>query len=393
MSATVISFGCRLNLAEGEAIAQATRHLNSGTVINSCGVTAEAARQARQAIRRAARARPHERILVTGCAAQHDPESFAAMPEVAAIIPNAAKRDPASYGGHGPATPVGFARSGASHARAFLEVQHGCNHACTFCMIPLARGPSVSAEPDQVIEAARAALDEGAPEVVLTGVDLSGFAGGLGRLCERLLEALPHLRRLRLSSLDPIEVDPVLAELFASHDRLMPHLHLSLQAGHDLILKRMRRRHRVADAERLVDRLRARRAGLAVGADIIAGFPTESEAHADATRQHLARLGLEMLHVFPFSPRTHTPAARMPQVPSPLIRERAATLRADAATRHARWLDSLVGAVAEVAVEKDGRSGYAPGYARVTLPPSPPRHIVATRIIARDGERLIGVAA
>ncbi|MEP7222002.1 MAG: MiaB/RimO family radical SAM methylthiotransferase [Novosphingobium sp.] len=370
MSVEVVSLGCRLNLSESETM----RGLLAGNagdlvVINSCAVTAEAVRQTRQAIRRARRAAPHARLLVTGCAAEIEREALAAMPEVDGLIANAAKLDPRAWN----VAPSPIPAPSAVYTRAYIAVQNGCDHACTFCVIPQGRGASVSRTAADVINEARRHLAQGAREIVLTGVDVTSWGHDLpdvprlGDLAEALLEACPALQRLRLSSLDGVEIDGALFELLASEARVMPHVHLSLQHGHDLILKRMRRRHSRGDAVRLVERLRARRSDLALGADLIAGFPTEDAAMHAANRSIIAELGVVHGHVFPYSPRPGTPAARMPQLDTPTIKARAADLRAAVAKVRASWLPSLVGHPQSVLAEKDG-TGHAPNFARVQLP-------------------------
>ena len=349
MPTQVISLGCRLNIAESDAIA-AMLGTRDAVVVNSCAVTGEAAKQSRAALRRARRERPGAELIATGCAATIDPTAFAGLAD--RVVPNAAKLLPASWGAARAVTPI------ARHARAFVPVQNGCDHACTFCIIPQGRGASVSTPADMVVERVAALVAAGHREVVLTGVDLTSYAPGLGSLCERLL-TLTKVERLRLSSVDGHEVDPVLFELLASEPRVMPHLHLSLQAGNDLILKRMRRRHSGADAVALVARLKARR-DVAIGADLIAGFPTETDAMFADTLALLDDCDVVHAHVFPYSPREGTPAARMPQVAIEVRRDRAARLRAAAAERKARWLRSLAGTVQDVLVEKPGDRGHSP---------------------------------
>ncbi|MGH6953588.1 MAG: tRNA (N(6)-L-threonylcarbamoyladenosine(37)-C(2))-methylthiotransferase MtaB, partial [Alphaproteobacteria bacterium] len=329
----IITFGCRLNAYESEAMRALARGagLADAVIVNSCAVTAEAERQARQAIRKVRRERPEARIIVTGCAAQIDPERFAAMPEVDQVWGNREKLDPRSYGGPGGRILVGdimAARETASHlvdgfesrARAFVQVQQGCDHRCTFCIIPFGRGPSRSVPMGAVAEETRRFVARGYNEVVLTGVDLTAYGQDLpgrptlGQMVRRLLRAVPDLPRLRLSSLDAVEVDGELKRAIAEEPRLMPHLHLSLQSGDDMILKRMKRRHGRADALGLCAELRSLRPDVALGADLIAGFPTESEASFENSLSLVDACGLTYLHVFPFSPRPGTPAARMPQV-------------------------------------------------------------------------------
>ena len=369
MTVEVVSLGCRLNLSESEELRALLGAEQDLVVINSCAVTSEAVRQTRQAIRRARKARPDARLLVTGCAAEVERAALAAMPEVDGLIANAAKLDPRAWN-----VPPARQPFASAHTRAFIEVQNGCDHACTFCVIPQGRGPSRSRSVGEVIADAERHMAAGAREIVLTGVDVTSWghdlpgAPRLGALVTAILLALPGLERLRLSSLDGVEIDDELLDLLASERRVMPHLHLSLQSGHDMILKRMKRRHSRADAVNLVNRLRARRPGLSVGADIIAGFPTETDAMHDANRSIIAELGVVHAHVFPYSPRPGTPAARMPQVPPATIRTRAADLRGAAAAVRAAWLDGLVGTSLQVLAERDG-TGHAENFARVRLAP------------------------
>ncbi len=364
----IVSLGCRMNIAESERMRAMLAGEPDLVVVNSCAVTGEALRQTRQAIRRARRDHPAARLVVTGCAAEIDRAAIGAMDEVDALVANAAKLDPRAWNIAADAPPRAPART-----RAFVAVQNGCDHACTFCVIPQGRGASRSLTVAQVLGEVEAHLAQGAKEVVLTGVDLTSWghdlpaAPGLGTLVAAILAAFPALPRLRLSSLDGIEIDPLLFELLAHEPRVMPHLHLSLQHGADLILKRMKRRHLRADAVELVSRLRALRPGIAVGADLIAGFPTEDDSHHAETLAIIEELGIVHAHIFPFSARPGTPAARMPQLPRETVRTRAAALRARAATVRARWLDSLVGETLPVLAERDG-TGYAPNYARVALP-------------------------
>lgn len=357
-------------------------------VINGCGVTNQAMRQTRAAVRRARRERPQAEIVVTGCASDMDRAAFATMPEVDRIIPNAAKLSAATWGAF-PNAPAP-----RRHARAFVGVQNGCDHDCTFCAIPQGRGPSRS-EPIGAIVARIAALVEGGVnEIVLTGVDLTSYAGGLGALIEAILRDVPRLPRLRLSSLDTIEIDDRLFDLVTTEARVMPHLHLSLQAGDDLILKRMKRRHARRHAVALVNRLKAKR-DIAIGADLIAGFPTESEAAFANTLALLNDCDIVHAHVFPFSPRALTPAARMPQVASDTVRERAARLRSAAAMRRRTWLASLVGSVQQIVVEKPGDRGHSAPFADVHLP-SPVAAIGAlatVTVAAATDDHLIGIPA
>lgn len=384
--AQVISLGCRLNLAESESI----RSLVAGEnliVVNSCAVTAEAVRQTRQAIRRARRAHPEARLLVTGCAADIEREQLARMPEVDGLVPNAAKLDPRAWNvADKPPTPSPV------HTRAFIAVQNGCDHACTFCVIPQGRGPSRSLSVSKVLADVERHLADGAAEVVLTGVDLTSWgqdladAPPLGTLVRAVLDAFPRLTRLRLSSVDGVEIDPLLFDMLAHEQRVMPHLHLSLQHGHDLILKRMKRRHLRRDAVDLVARLKALRPEIAVGADLIAGFPTETADHHAANRSIIAELAIVHGHIFPYSPRPGTPAARMPQVDKAVIRQRAAELRDAVTAERSRWLNGLVGTAHEVLTEADG-TGYSPAFARVALPAGTPRGtlVSVTPISATQG--------
>lgn len=368
----MVTLGCRLNLAESERLHALLAHERDLVVINSCAVTNEAVRQTRQAIRRARKAHPAARLLVTGCAAEVDRAGLAAMPEVDGFVANTAKLDPRAWN-----APPAAAASHRQHTRAFLAVQTGCDHACTFCIIPQGRGPSRSRSVTDVIGEARLHLAEGVQELVLTGVDLTSWGNDLpgsprlGALVEALLMQLPGLARLRLSSLDGVEIDPLLEELIVSEARVMPHVHLSLQHGHDLILKRMKRRHLRRDAAALVERLTARRPDIAIGADLIAGFPTEGEDYHAANCTLIEELAIVHGHIFPYSPRPGTPAARMPQVDPATIRQRAAELRESVTKVRARWLESLVGTRLEVLAERDG-TGHAENFARVALPPGTP---------------------
>jgi threonylcarbamoyladenosine tRNA methylthiotransferase MtaB len=404
----IVTFGCRLNLYESEIIrAQATAAgLSDAIVVNTCAVTAEAERQARQTIRRLRRERPTSRIIVTGCAAQIAPERFAAMPEIDQVIGNLEKLSAASYGAtrRVAVADIMTVRETASHlvegfdghSRAFLQVQQGCDHRCTFCVIPYGRGNSRSLPLGQVVEQARAIVGKGYREIVLSGVDITAFGAdlpgkpSLGQLVRRLLALVPDLPRLRLSSLDPVEIDEDLWRLIGEEKRLMPHLHLSLQSGDDLVLKRMKRRHGRDDALAACRRARTLRPGIALGADLIAGFPTESEAMFANTLSLIAEADLTHLHVFPYSARQGTPAARMPQPPGPVIRARAAALREAGTVRQRTWLAGQVGSTVSVLVERDG-SGRSEHYARVELvPKGNPGTLVAARIIGAEDDALIG---
>jgi threonylcarbamoyladenosine tRNA methylthiotransferase MtaB len=377
----VITFGCRLNAYESDAIrAQAAADgVTDAVVFNTCAVTAEAVRQARQAIRKARRERPDARLVVTGCAAQIDPGAFAAMPEVDLVLGNAVKAAPGALAGgarvqvgdifapeaRAPLRSASLSHAGgeaAARARAYVEVQNGCDHRCTFCIIPFGRGNSRSIPAENVVVQARSLVRAGYAEVVLTGVDLTSWCvdgAALGDLVGRILDEVPELPRLRLSSIDAAEIDPELLRRLGAEARLAPHLHLSLQSGDDLILKRMKRRHTSGDALALIAAVRRARPDTAFGADFIAGFPTESDAAFENTLAFVARAGLVWLHVFPYSPRPGTPAARMPQVAPEVVRERAARLRAAGAAALARHLDRLVGREVEGLVEQAGRARAA----------------------------------
>ncbi|WP_333571677.1 tRNA (N(6)-L-threonylcarbamoyladenosine(37)-C(2))-methylthiotransferase MtaB [Sphingomonas sp.] len=380
-SPLILNMGCRLNLAEGESI-RALLAGRDAIVVNSCAVTNEAVKQTRQAIRRARRERPEAELVVTGCAAQIDPDAFAAMPEVDRVIGNAEKLLPEAWASEARVqvqdilavreTAPHLAASFSTHARAFVEVQNGCDHRCTFCAIPYGRGNSRSVPAGAVIDRI-AMLAEAHGEVVLTGVDLTSYGHDLpgsptlGSLVERILRHVPALQRLRLSSLDGIEVDDRLFALLTQEPRVMPHVHLSLQAGDDLILKRMKRRHSRAQSVALAERLRAARPEIAIGADLIAGFPTEDETMAANTLALIADCGVVHAHIFPYSPRAGTPAARMPQVAPATVRDRAARLRAAAAEQRTLWLERLVGSRQRVLVERPGDRGHAENFAEVRL--------------------------
>jgi threonylcarbamoyladenosine tRNA methylthiotransferase MtaB len=406
----IVTLGCRLNMAESEAMRGLAAQEDDLIIVNSCAVTNEAVRQTRQAIRKAKRARPSARVFVTGCAAQIEPETFAAMPEVDRVLGNrekflvssfqpssfqrkleslfpssAGSREiPAFAGMTGEAeirvSDIMAVRETAPHlaagfserARAFVEVQNGCDHRCTFCIIPYGRGNSRSVPAGLVVERIGALVDEGFREVVLTGVDVTSYgpdlpgAPTLGQLIERILKHVPGLPRLRLSSLDCIEMDERLFDIACHEPRFMPHLHMSFQAGDDLVLKRMKRRHSRRDAVETVARLKAKRPEIAIGADLIAGFPTESDEMAEMSLRLVAECDIVMGHIFPFSPKKGTPAALMPQVPPPVVRERARRLRDACAGRRAAWLQGLVGTRQKVLVEREG-FGHAENFAPVQV--------------------------
>ena len=403
MSVEVLDFGCRLNIAEGATISRALAGQRDMTVINGCAVTGEAMRQTAQAVRRARRARPGARIVVTGCAAQVDPARFAAMPDVDLVLGNREKLIAGSYSGNGVlvgdvmlpaprATPV---VSGTGQTRAFVEVQTGCDHRCTFCIIPFGRGDSMSVPVEAIVDAVAEAVAAGQREVVLTGVDLTGYRPSLAVLVSAILRGVPALPRLRLSSLDPAEVDDALFDLIVHQPRIMPHVHLSLQSGDAMILKRMKRRHTPNQAMHLVERMKAARPDIAVGADLIAGFPTETDAMHANSLSAIGSCDIVFGHIFPYSPRAGTPAARMPQVPNEIARARAQELRAASATRRAALLQSLIGTRQSVLIERSGKRGHAPNFATVDLsaPVGLAGKIVETRIVAVTEDRLVGVLA
>jgi threonylcarbamoyladenosine tRNA methylthiotransferase MtaB len=407
----ILTFGCRLNAYESEVIRGLTRGAAFGdaVIVNTCAVTAEAERQARQAIRKARRERPAARIIVTGCGAQIDPARYAAMPEVDRVLGNEEKLRAESYA-DGERIVVGDIfrlKETAPHlvegfegrARAFVEVQQGCDHRCTFCIIPFGRGNSRSVPAGAVVDQVRRLVEGGYREVVLTGVDLASYGADLpgsptlGLLARRILKLVPELPRLRLSSLDPVAIDEELWRLLAEEARLMPHLHLSIQAGDDLVLKRMKRRHLRGDALEACRRAQDLRPGIGLGADLIAGFPTESEEMFRRTADLVDEAGLAYLHVFPFSPRPGTPAARMPQIAGAVIRERARRLRELGAAALARSLGTRVGSTASVLAERGG-GGRTEHYAPVRLADAATEGlVVAVRLTEVADGHLVGEAA
>lgn len=387
---TLVTFGCRLNAYESEVMRTHARQagLDDVVIVNTCAVTAEAERQARQTIRRLRRERPGSKIIVTGCAAQVSPEKFAAMGEVDHVLGNDAKLTAAPWAefGTGQAERVVVndimsVKETAGHliqgmegrARAFVQVQNGCDHRCTFCIIPYGRGNSRSVPMGEIVNQVRALVESGYNEVVLTGVDVTSYGAdlpgkpSLGQMVRRLLALVPDLPRLRLSSLDAVEMDDDLWRLVAEEPRLMPHLHLSLQAGDDMILKRMKRRHLRGDAIAFAEKARALRPDMVFGADIIAGFPTETEEMFQNSLDIVEQCGLTWLHVFPYSPRPGTPAAKMPQVPGPIRKERAARLRAAGEGQVARYLASQMGRSANILIERPGL-GRNESFAEVAVP-------------------------
>ncbi len=399
--ADLVTFGCRLNTVESEAIRGFAAHLGDTVVVNTCAVTSEAERQARQAIARLRRERPGAAIVVTGCAAQIDPGRWAALPGVTRVLGNAEKLQPATWHAAGSAVgDIGQARGHlpaplpgiAGRARAFLDVQQGCDHACTFCIIPQGRGRNRSVPASVVAEHVRGLAEAGCNEVVLTGVDLASWGTdllgtpSLGRLLADVLAAVPGLPRLRLSSLDPAALDDAFWDVLADEPRLMPHLHLSLQAGSDLVLKRMRRRHSRSGALAAITRARRLRPGLAVGADLIAGFPTETEAMFAEGLRFVDEAAVPYLHVFPYSARPGTPAARMPQVPAPVRRERAALLRAAARPHAAALHGRLLGTEPAIVAER-GNRGHTAEFAPVRFAtPATVGSLVRRRVLAADAD-------
>ena len=423
MTVEVLTFGCRLNAYESEAIRlrAGEAQLRNTVVVNTCAVTAEAVRQSRQAIRKLKRENPSRRIIVTGCAAQTDPDSYAAMAEVDQVLGNAEKLTAQAYADFGAGraervrvNDIMSVRETAGQmvdhsddvfggrARAFLQVQNGCDHRCTFCVIPYGRGNSRSVPMGAVVEEARRLAEGGFAEIVLTGVDLTSYgadlpgAGTLGRLVSKILKLVPELKRLRLSSIDSIEADPALMRAIAQEERLMPHFHLSAQSGDDMILKRMKRRHARADTIAFCDEVRRLRPDAAFGADLIAGFPTETEAMFQNSIDLVDDAGLTLLHVFPFSPRPGTPAARMPQLPRALVKERAARLREKGARVLAARLDGMAGSRQTVLVEKAGacanqRIGRTPCFVPVSFDgDAQPGTLAPVAITGRQGDQLTG---
>jgi threonylcarbamoyladenosine tRNA methylthiotransferase MtaB len=423
MAVEVVTFGCRLNAYESEVIRRQGEAAGVGdtVVINTCAVTAEAVRQARQAIRKVARERPTAKIVVTGCAAQIEPDTFASMAEVDRVLGNDDKIRPAAWAetaavlAHAPdfGVPAGekilvndimAVREIAPYlidgieckARAVVQVQNGCDHRCTFCVIPYGRGNSRSVPMGEVVAQVRRLAENGYREAVLTGVDLTSYGANLpgapklGALVKQILRHVPELPRLRISSIDCIEADRDLLDVLASEPRLMPHLHLSLQSGDDLVLKRMKRRHSRADAIAFCEQARQLRPDIVFGADIIAGFPTETDAMFERSLDLVENCGLTHLHVFPFSPRRATPAARMPQVAREIVKERARRIRQQGESALRRHLDGEVGSRRSVLVESKG-SGRTAQFTLVALDPAlTPGTILDVTITGHDERRLIG---
>jgi len=413
----IVTFGCRLNTYESEVMRREATSaglgaLKDGAVIfNTCAVTAEAVRQAKQSIRKARRENPNARIIVTGCAAQTEPASFADMDEVDLVLGNEEKLNAHNYRAlpdfgvndfeKARVNDIFSVRETASHmvdaiegrARAFVQVQNGCDHRCTFCIIPYGRGNSRSVPMGAVVEQVKRLAGNGYAEVVLSGVDLTSYGADLpgsprlGRLVRTILRQAPDVRRLRLSSIDSIEADPELLEAIATESRLMPHLHLSLQSGDDMILKRMKRRHNREDSIRFCQEVRDFRPDIVFGADIIAGFPTETEAMFENSLKIVEECGLTHLHVFPYSPREGTPAARMPQVRREIVKQRAARLRAAGEQAYARHLDSLGGTRQSVLVEREGL-GRTEGFTLTSIDAGKPGEILEAVVTGHDGKHL-----
>jgi len=412
MTAQIVTFGCRLNTHESEVIRRhaQTAGLDDAVIVNTCAVTSEAVRQARQTIRKIRRENPEKRIIVTGCAAQTEADSFAAMPEVDRVLGNIEKLDPQAWSGFAAAhgarkivTDIMAVRQTTmtpiegieGRARAIVQVQNGCDHRCTFCIIPFGRGNSRSVPVNDVVAQACKLAANGYREIVLTGVDITSYgenlpdAPKLGALVKSILKDVPEIERLRLSSIDSVEVDSDLLDAFANEPRLMPHLHLSLQAGDDLVLKRMKRRHLRADAVAFCEKVRRLRPDVVFGADIIAGFPTEDEAMFNRSLALVDECGLTHLHVFPFSPRPGTPAARMPQVTRPVIKERAARLRAKGDVALQRHLQAQVGKTLRVLTEFSP-IGHTEQFTAVRFASAPaPGRIIDVRMAGHDGRHLI----
>jgi threonylcarbamoyladenosine tRNA methylthiotransferase MtaB len=416
MSVDVVTFGCRLNTAESEVIRREAESagFDNTIVVNTCAVTAEAVRQARQTIRSLRRDRPGAKIIVTGCAAQTEPQTFAAMAETDQVLGNMEKLDGAAWAKARAAFGLGDTEKAIvndimavketaahlisgfeGHTRAFIQVQNGCDHRCTFCVIPYGRGNSRSVPIGAVVEDVRRLVDNGYREMVLTGVDITSYgfdlpgAPKLGRLVKQILKHVPELERLRLSSIDSIETDDELLEVFAQDARLMPHLHLSLQSGDNLILKRMKRRHSRDDAIKFCERVRHLRPDVVFGADLIAGFPTETEAMFQNSFDLVEACGLTHLHVFPFSPRPGTPAERMPQVPPAVVKERARRLREHGADALGKRLDAEIGTTRRVLTESHG-IGRTEQFMQVRLATSlEPGRILDLKMTGHDGRQLL----
>jgi threonylcarbamoyladenosine tRNA methylthiotransferase MtaB len=415
MTVEVVTFGCRLNAYESEAIKNRAgeAQLRDTLIVNTCAVTAEAVRQSRQAIRKLKRENPARRIIVTGCAAQVEPGTYAGMPEVDAVFGNSEKLTAQAYADFGiggcekiRVNDIMSVRETAPQmvdhfdgkTRAFLQVQNGCDHRCTFCIIPYGRGNSRSVPLGAVVTQARRLVEKDFCEIVLTGVDLTSYgadlpgAPSLGTLVEKILKLVPALKRLRLSSLDAVEADPILIRMIAEEERLMPHFHLSAQSGDDMILKRMKRRHSRADMIRFCETVRRHRPEAAFGADLIAGFPTESDTMFENSLSLVDDAGLSRLHVFPYSPRPQTPAAKMPQLPRATVGERAARLRRKGEAALAARLDTMLGSRHMVLAERGG-IGRTPCFTPVEIGDVAHGTLMSFHITGRNGAQLTGIPA
>ena len=413
MGIEVLTFGCRLNALESEVMRTraARAGLDGAVLVNTCAVTTEAVRQARQAVRKAKRENPTAKIIVSGCAAQFDPETFATMPEVDLVLGNQEKLRAESYAALNfvsadeatvRVNDIMSVKATAGHlvegmdgrARAFVEIQNGCDHRCTFCVIPYGRGNSRSVPMGAVAEQIRKLVENGYREVVLTGVDITSYGAdlpatpSLGKLVRSILKNVPELARLRLSSIDSIEVDEALMRAIAEEERLMPHLHLSLQSGDDMILKRMKRRHSRADSIRFAREIRRNRPDVIFGADLIAGFPTETEEMFENSLRIIEECGLTHLHVFPFSPRPGTPAARMPQLDRTVVKERAARLREDGARAYSAHLAAEQGALRHILVERDDH-GRTEHFTLAEINGGAPGEIIAARVSGSTNRTLL----
>ena len=414
----IITFGCRLNAYESEVMREHANAagLSDAVIVNTCAVTAEAVRQARQAIRRARRERPDAKIVVTGCAAQIDPARFAEMDEVDHVVGNQEKLEAHTFAGLNidstqrvVVNDIMSVRETALHliegfgnrARAYVQIQNGCDHRCTFCIIPFGRGPSRSVPAGEVVAQVRRLVENGHAEIVLTGVDITAYGADLpgamtlGKLVRTVLKLVPELPRLRLSSIDSVEADPALIVAIAEEERLMPHLHLSLQSGDDLTLKRMKRRHARADSVRFCEEARRVRPDMVFGADLIAGFPTETETMFKSSLSLVDACGLTFLHVFPFSAREGTPAARMPQVNGRVIQRRAGELREKGVAALHAHLARADGRRIQVLME-NGNQGRAADFTPVRIETAQPAHagaLVEAKVAGHDGAALLAVSA
>lgn len=408
MSVEVLTFGCRLNAYESQVMRDLAGEAENVVIVNTCAVTAEAERQARQAIRKLARDRPLSKIVVTGCAVQINPSIWADLPNVARLLGNAEKLKPESWAPDSGSmvADISTAHETSAHlvtefpnrARAFVQVQQGCNHRCTFCVIPYGRGPNRSVPIGLIAEQVRTLVRQNYQEIVITGVDIASFGDDLpgkptlGQMVRRVLSVVPELPRLRLSSLDPAAIDDDLWALLANEPRLMPHIHLSLQAASDVILKRMRRRHLSDGAFTVIEKARRLRPGVAIGADLIAGFPTETDRAFEETLHFIRDAAIPYLHVFPYSERPGTPAARMPPVPKALRKARAATLRAEGEAQAAKYLAAMVGTTVSVLTEMNG-TGHSEHFAFTSLgSPCPPNQLIRAVVRQATGTQLIAEA-